>query len=147
MAIPLPSEVLFGVSFTDSDGAVQTGSLVIPTPVFPSPADVRFGVDNGAGVAGTLAVPTVFPSADDVRLGIDNGAGVTGKLTVPPANKVLEGFKYDTNLSVTGALALTGDGLVADDLPSVNKVLSGVLFGRNNTLVGKLDPDNYNKTL
>lgn len=49
---------------------------------FPSPYDVRFGVDNGEGDLGTLT----SPSASDVRSGVQyGGAGTqyTGTLYIP----------------------------------------------------------------
>lgn len=63
------------------------GLIVSGSATFPSPYDVRFGVDNGEGQLGTLTSPATY----DVRIGVQyggNGTQYTGTLYVAPSGVI-----------------------------------------------------------
>ena len=143
--VTLPDEADVRLGTTYDSLLSRTGTLDPDAGgTVPSASDVRFGVAVGAGT-GLAHIPkagevlfgvnvdqttgdVVLPSINDVRLSTAFGSlsSLVGNVTLPIEGDVRAGTTYDTNLSRTGQLDVTGDPPV---YPAESDVRLGVNFG------------------
>jgi hypothetical protein len=162
-SLSLPNESRVSKGIVYGNGTEFTGTLDIPTD-WPKVSDVRQGISflNGS-LTGNLILPNLsnvmegiaygssseftgtlnLPVTSDVRNTIKFGPSdsLTGSLVVPVADTVKLGIIFDNG--IVGTLAPDGSTPADINLPAPNKVLSGIVFGPNNSLQGTLVPEDY----